>query len=94
MKAILLSFVFIYFSEFGLFKGLRPIQIKKSPLREFAQQVVNGVVQAAAVSPLAAGWTVVLDSDNHGSVSASFCFVKVILDFLKRQPLATRRCVR
>jgi hypothetical protein len=29
MKAILLSFVFIYFSEFGLFKELRPIQNKK-----------------------------------------------------------------
>jgi hypothetical protein len=28
MKAILLSFVFIYFSESGLFNGLRPIQIK------------------------------------------------------------------
>jgi len=25
-----LSFVFIYFSESGLFKGLQPIQIKKS----------------------------------------------------------------
>jgi hypothetical protein len=30
MKAKLLSFTFIYFSESGLFKGLQPIQIKKS----------------------------------------------------------------
>jgi hypothetical protein len=51
-------------------------------------------VQTAAVSRLAAGWTVVLDSDNHDIISAYFCFVKVILDFLKRQPLAARRCVR
>jgi hypothetical protein len=30
MKTKLLSFVFIYFLELGLFKGLRPIQIKKT----------------------------------------------------------------
>jgi hypothetical protein len=30
MKPKLLSFAFIYFSESGLFNGLRPIQIKKT----------------------------------------------------------------
>jgi hypothetical protein len=34
MKAKLLSFAFFYFSESGLFNGLRTIQIKKSlPVR-------------------------------------------------------------
>jgi hypothetical protein len=33
MKARLLSFVFIYFSESGLFKGLRAKKIKKIRLR-------------------------------------------------------------
>jgi hypothetical protein len=38
-----LSFPFIYFSESGLFKGLRPVQIKNSPF--------NRSVQAAPRSP-------------------------------------------
>jgi hypothetical protein len=42
MKAKLLSFPFISFSESGLFKGLRPIQIKKSGL---ASQVVRKMSQ-------------------------------------------------
>ena len=42
MKAKLLSFPFIFFSESGLFKGLRPIQIKKSGL---ASQVVRKMSQ-------------------------------------------------
>jgi hypothetical protein len=40
MKAKLLSFVFIYFSESGLFKGLRPKKIKKFVFVRLAQQVV------------------------------------------------------
>jgi hypothetical protein len=32
MKATLLSFAFIYFSESGLFVGLQPIQINKTHL--------------------------------------------------------------
>jgi hypothetical protein len=82
MKAILLSFAFIYFSESGLFKGLRPIQIKKSPLRGVRAAGCERGVQTAAVSPLAAGWAVVLDSDNQDMMSAYSCFVKAILGFL------------
>jgi hypothetical protein len=46
MKAKLLSFIFIYFSESGLFNGLRPIQIKKSvprflPRTEMSQAIVS-----------------------------------------------------
>jgi hypothetical protein len=40
-------------------------------------------VQTATVSPIAAGWTAVLDSDNRDIMSAYFCFVKVILGFSK-----------
>jgi hypothetical protein len=88
MKAILLSFVFIYFSESGLFKGLRRIQIKKFASTGVRAAGCERGVQTAAVSPIAAGWTTVLYSDNHDIISAYFCFVKVILDFLYRQPLA------
>jgi hypothetical protein len=35
MKAKVLSFPFIYFSESGLFNGLQPIQIKKFLLLDF-----------------------------------------------------------
>jgi hypothetical protein len=41
MKAKLLSFVFISFSESGLFNELRPIQIKKSLSSPFASRVVG-----------------------------------------------------
>jgi hypothetical protein len=40
MKAILLSFPFIYFSESGLFKGLRPEKIKNSSQVQLAPRVV------------------------------------------------------
>jgi hypothetical protein len=34
MKAKMLSFIFIYFSESGLFKGLRPKKLKNSPVHK------------------------------------------------------------
>ena len=82
MKAILLSFAFIYFSESGLFKGLRLIQIKKFVSMGIRAAGCERGVQTAAVSSLAAGWTVVLGSDNQDITSPYSCFVKVILGFL------------
>jgi hypothetical protein len=78
MKAILLSFVFIYFFQSGLFKGLRPIQIKKFASTGVRAAGCGRGVQTAAVSSLAAGWTVVFDSDNQDAISTYSCFVKVI----------------
>jgi hypothetical protein len=44
MKAKSLSFAFIYFSESGLFKGLRAIQIKKSGhVPGFVQNVSSAI---------------------------------------------------
>jgi hypothetical protein len=44
-EGILLSFVFIYFSESGFFKGLQPKKTKKSfPIR-LACEVVHGPSQ-------------------------------------------------
>jgi hypothetical protein len=55
MKAILLSFAFIYFSKSGLFKGLRPIQIKKIASTGVRAAGCERGVQTAAVSPHTAG---------------------------------------
>jgi hypothetical protein len=41
MKAKFLSFIFIYFFESGLFKGLRPIQAKKSGALSCSVQSVS-----------------------------------------------------
>jgi hypothetical protein len=53
MKANLLSFPFISFSESGLFKGLRRIQIKKSAS---GLTRVSGCAQIASARFLASGF--------------------------------------
>jgi hypothetical protein len=52
MKANLLSFIFIYFSESGLFKWLQRIQIKKSPS---GLTRVSGCAQIASSTRFLAG---------------------------------------
>jgi hypothetical protein len=57
MKAKLLSFLFIYFSESGLFNELRPIQIKKFPQpppgkKSQTSRLISITVAAWAVLPV------------------------------------------
>jgi hypothetical protein len=47
MKAKRLSFSFIYFSESGLFKGLRAKKIKNSPRSQLASEVLRKSVREA-----------------------------------------------